>query len=287
MTNVTRIYELVDQLQSAEHRVTAAQRAVEADKVARSGSFIARAVDALSTTAAEAALREAATGLERTRKQTRMDARTWIRETARASLISNLVDKDKHEALCFQIERSEVRVARVWAWQRLARDADEKLSRAASMCSNASSMEVLDLVTSSTAISLISSGSTVDAGRSIQSARAAMKRLAKALPNHTEQLDVDVPDDMLDLVIDLTISPLLDVLSWFNIGKLNDARKQCLRAQQAIRPLVRQLNKLERELCTQRDAGRRELRYLEAPYLEAAAEKVPAVLQVPTPKAFA
>lgn len=284
MTDNIQITELVEQLELAERRVASAQLAVAEDKAARSGSLVARLVDAISTTAPEAALSVAERQLECTTKQLRIEARAWIRENARQKLDSNPKDNARHVQLSQEVEGIEIRLARIWGWLNLANDADSKLSTAASMCSSASSMEVFDLCSNNNAISLISAGNTGDANRALQSARAAVKRLARALPNHTDELDVELPNDTLDLVVDLAISPVLDVLSWFNIGTLNNARDDCLRAQQAIRPLLKQLRRLERNLCSQRDAGRQALRSLEAPYIGAAAEQVPAVLDVPIPK---
>ncbi len=96
---------------------------------------------------------------------------------------------------------------------KLAENARELLKTAKDECNSASTTEFLDMVTTSKAISILSAIDTSSASSSLKRAMGALKRLADEMPARQSPIDSNLPDDTLDLFVDLTINPVIDILS--------------------------------------------------------------------------
>lgn len=121
----------------------------------------------------------------------------------------------------------------------LAQTAKSQLRLAASSCSNASTTELWDLFSTNKLISAVSTFSTSSASRNLREAQSALQDLADALEENTEHLGQ--VNDLPDLVMDFIYSPPLDILSFLNMGHLNDAGKACRKAEQQVDKLIHYL----------------------------------------------
>lgn len=124
----------------------------------------------------------------------------------------------------------------------LAQMAKSKLRAAASSCGSASSTELWDSFSSSKLISALSTFNTSSASRSLHEAQSALNDLAEALGNTSENLRQ--VSDFMDLAVDFIYNPSLDILSFLNMGRLNEAAKSCRKAEQQVDQLI---FRLERE----------------------------------------
>lgn len=287
MQHATDIHELAAQVQAAQRHADTARRVVEADKQGRAGSLMARLVDALTTTQPEAVLNDAEARLAAATDKGKKAAHAWIIATAGQRLADQPTDAGRHREQTQRLERVLSRARQVQQWLELAQAADSQLSVAHRACESASTTELLDLVSKNKAISALSYMDTSSASDAVKRAGRAVKELAEALPKRAEQAEIEQPDDLLDLVVDLAFDPGFDVLSWLNMGRLDDAAHQCRQAAEKLRPLLNRLHKLAGEAQARAEQERATLRSIEAPYLEAAAAEVPDVLRVPTPAGFA
>ncbi|MCW5223348.1 hypothetical protein D5041_06980 [Verminephrobacter aporrectodeae subsp. tuberculatae] len=227
MQQVTDLHELAAQLQAAQRDVDSARSVVAHDKQERAGSLAARLVDALTTTQPEAVLNAAQARLAEVTQKGRAAAREWIVETACQRLAEQAADAGQHRDQGQRLECVQARAGQVRRWLELAQEADSRLSDARRACESASTTELLDAVSKSKAISVLSCMSTSSAADLIMRAGQAVRALAEALPKHAEQASMDLPGDLCDLVVDLVFNPGFDVLSWFNVMRLGDAARQC------------------------------------------------------------
>ena len=267
MQEAVDLHELAAKVRAAQRHVETARTAVATDKQERAGSLRARLVDALTTTQPEAALADAEAGLAAATKKGKEAARAWIIGTARQSLAQKNAESAQHQEQAQKLERVKSRAAQVRRWLKLAREADSHLSAARSACSSASTTELLDFVSTNKAVSALSYMDTSSAADAVKSAGRAVQALAEALPKRAEHAEICEPDDLLDLVVDLAFDPGFDVLSLFNMSRLDDAARQCGQAANKLRPLLERLRKLADDAQAKADQERAALRGIKAPYL--------------------
>lgn len=106
------------------------------------------------------------------------------------------------------------------------------VDEAISSVTSAQGMETMDLVSKSTAISLMSTGSNAVASGDIEEVREALPAFQKAVQKYNAgmnsvkgvQLDTDIQDG-LDLAFDLAMDGF-DFMSAFTLSKLNDAQEE-------------------------------------------------------------
>lgn len=281
------LHDLAAEVRAALEAVTQARTALAGDKLQRSGSLVARLVDVLTTTPPEKVLVEAEGRLGTAREAGWSAARAWILATATARLAAQPAEAQRHREQTLRLARAQRRAGHAQRWHRLARDAEDGLSAARQACSSACDSEYLDLLTTSKTISAVSALATSKARDAIGRARRAVQALSDAFPKRSAQPDIEQPDDLLDLVIDLSFEWSFDVGSLFNIDKLDTAAIQCEQAADRLRPLVVRLARLAVDTKARAEQDAAALRAIEAPFIEAAAAEVPELLRVPVPAGFA
>lgn len=273
-----------DLIATATGDLSRAQQALRDDKNRRQSSLRGRFVDWLTSTPAEKDVEDKTERLAAISANASKAAQQWIVTEARAGLQSSTEDTRRHSEQSQRIENARKRQDRARRLLDLARTADEKLGEARSDCESASTTELLDLVSTNKALSILSTFETSDAADSVKEATAALKALKEALPKRAEATEFDMPDDLLDLVVDLAIAPVFDILSFFNMQRLDKAAEQCREASEKLAPLLARLQKLHDETAARVTAEQTALRAIEAPYLQAAAALVPPSIRVQVPK---
>lgn len=167
---------------------------------------------------------------------------------------------------------------------KLAENARELLKTAKDECNSASTTEFLDMVTTSKAISILSAIDTSSASSSLKRAMGALKRLADEMPARQSPIDSNLPDDMLDLFVDLTINPVIDILSWLNIEKLDNAEVQCSKALKKLQTLLGQLG-AEHDLRTKDYQSQLDtLKRIEQPYIKKVMRHIPENMKFKEPE---
>lgn len=277
------LHRWVKTVSDAATALADAQMATHQDKARRQHSLLARLYDWVFPTRAERQEASAASILEAAKAKGQRAASDWIRSTALHCLNENGADSCRRTALLSRIGDLRQRQGQAAAWLELSQDAIRKLSAAASDCESASSTELIDLVTTNKTISLLSSLETSSAADSVRSANAAVRALSKALPKRGSASEVEEPSDFLDLAIDIAIEPSFDVLSWLNMGKLDEAANECRRLAEQLSPNHERLELLGKESQARLDDAICVLSTIELPYLTAAAEHVPALIKCAVP----
>jgi len=166
----------------------------------------------------------------------------------------------------------------------LVDEAHRKLVDADRACSNAATTEGFDMMTTSHAVSLMSSAETSRAGHAIQEAKRALQRLSEAVPIKTGFMALIQPDDFFDLVVDFAVSPAFDFLSFSNMTQLQRASEECREAAKELDPLREQVRKALAQSETVYQAAASSLFDIEKPYLEDAAALVPREIAMTLPK---
>lgn len=279
----TELLGWADRIRAAAQNLEEAKRSMEEDKQRRQNSLWARFVDLLTTTPAEKAVEHERSQLTAAMTSAGRAAEKWICAEARSSLQRSPADAQRHRAQVQRTVNAQERLNRVQPLLSLAETAHDKLDLARRDCESASNVEMLDLVTTNKAVSVWSSMETSSAADSIESARSAVRALANALPKRSEAVSIEAPDDMLDLFVDIVFQPAIDVLSWFNMGRLDDAARQCRNAAEKLSPLLSQLKTLRAKTAARLTAENDALRALEVPYLQAAAALVPGEIRFNVP----
>ncbi|EMP3151670.1 hypothetical protein WDX82_005127 [Salmonella enterica] len=272
-----------DLIATATGDLSRAQQALRDDKNRRQSSLRGRFVDWLTSTPAEKDVEDKTERLAAISANASKAAQQWIVNEARAGLQSSAEDMRRHTEQGQRIENARKRQERAGRLLDLAQTADEKLAEARSDCESASTTELLDLVSTNKALSVLSTFETSDAADSVKEAAAALKALSEALPKRSAAAEFDMPDDFLDLVVDLAIAPVFDILSFFNMQRLDKAASQCREASEKLAPLLARLQKLHHETLLRVSAEEAALRVIEAPYLQAAAALVPPTIRVQVP----
>lgn len=265
----------VDDLNEAIRAEADALRKLDADKLRRKGSFWAKLRDWLGTTPAEAEVMQVQTLLAEVKERGRAAACRWMLSEARA-LLDAAGEGDSYAVQKRRLECAQARAERVRRWRDLACTAKWRVSEAQEACSSASSMEMFDLLSKSKMISAVSSFSTSAAADALREADRALKSLSEALPKQQREDALGEVDDAIDLIVDLAIAPGLDVLSWFNMGKLNDAAEKCAEVQDQLRTLLKRLDDVENQVRSRVEQEADALHEIARPFLAQAAAKVPA-----------
>lgn len=280
----TELQELADEIVKATRNLEEAKRSLKQDKQLRQTSIWARFVDFFTTTQDEVAVENASKRLASVMATAGKVAEQWICAEARSCLLRSSVDASRHSAQVQRTADALLRHNRVLPILRLAETAHSQLDLARRDCDSASSIEMLDLISKNKAVSVWSSMETSSAAESIGKASRAVKALVEALPQRAEVASIDAPSDLLDLFVDIAFQPAFDILSWFNMGRLDDAARQCMKASEKLDPLLSQLTKLSTNTASRLSTEAEALRSIEAPYLQAAAALVPGVIQFKVPK---
>lgn len=267
----------------ARRQLESARNAVDKDKQQRTGSLVAKIVDALSTTRAEGDLIRAEEIYEGALNRGKQAAYQWVIATASQSLAAHPEDAIKHSEQKRVLESLQARFEKVHHLLGLAQDADRQLASAQSYCSSASTMELLDIASTNAAFTVLSHMETSDAADRVECANKAVRRLAEALPKRVQHSVIDQPDDLLDFIFDMTVSPSFDVFSLFNLSDLEDAESQCSEMADKLKPLLEKLRDLNLDMEKKIEDEMQALRNIEKPYIEAATAKVPCELDVLTP----
>lgn len=286
MQNSHEIQTWVDQIAIATSDLSRAQQALRDDKHRRQSSLRARFVDFLTDTQAEKDVQDKTERLAAISAKASKNARQWIINAAIAGLQSSKEDMCRHAEQLQRIDNAKNRHNRASRLLDLAQTAHNKLEEARDDCESASTTEMLDLVSKNKALSLLSAFETSDAAETVKEATAALKALSQALPKRANATEFDIPDDFLDLVLDLSIDPAFDILSFFNMQSLDKAASQCREASKKLAPLLSRLQKLNDETAARVTAEQATLHAIEAPYLHTAAAHVPQVIRVQVPSSL-
>jgi hypothetical protein len=103
------------------------------------------------------------------------------------------------------------------------------------------------------------------------------------MPDRQYELGAKVPDDHLDLILDLSGFPI-DFLSWKNMGALNKANEMCTEASARISKVIDELVKIEALCRKTHEEEEAILAEIDRPYLLAAIQEVPQSIHFAIPK---
>jgi len=282
----TELLESASVVHKANAALATAQQAVREDKARRKSSRWSRLVDWLFNTRVEVQLAEAHARLSRAKSNGNQAARQWMIEAAKHELARNPADSQLHTAQSGRVSSTYERSQKLGHWFQLAEEAYSALQSATSACRSASSMEMLDLLTTNKGIAVASSWETENAARSIRNANQKVQDLSAALPRRSAATEIDQPSDFLDLIVDLAFEPSFDILSWFNMSRLDDAARDCQRVAEQIEPLREKLRSAHSNATITHRSEVQRLRSIEAPYLAQAAVKVPDLIRCSPPNGF-
>lgn len=266
-------------LDAAQRELAAAKDLLSADKQRRKASLSARLGDWLTTTPSERAVAEAEERLSEITREAQAAAQNWVSRTANTMMKAAADQGARHHEQTQRECRAKARLEKVRRWLDLARTALDRLRNARSACESASSSEVLDAITTNKAFSALSYLSTTDAAEAIKAAERAVQTLVQALPKRVETGAIELPEDLLDLAVDLVFELDFDIVSWLNIGRLDEAAQACEESARKLRPLVAQLEELAADAQVRCDQESSAVRAIEAPYLERASALVPNALR--------
>lgn len=283
MHNKHEIQALADQITSATNDLSKAQQALRDDKKRRQSSLRGMFVDWLTSTPAEKEVQDKEERLSTISAEASKTARKLIISEAVSGLQSSPEDMRLHAEQCQRLNNANKRQERIRRLLDLARAAHNKLEEASSDCESASTTELLDLASTNKALSLLSTFETSDAADSVKEATAALKALSQALPKRAEATEFDMPDDFLDLAVDLALAPTFDIFSFFNMQSLDKAASQCREASKKLAPLLSHLQNLHAETAARVTTEQAALHAIEAPYLHAAAALIPPTIRVQVP----
>ncbi len=272
-----------EKLRTASLALSIAQQRVRADKEARKHSFWARFADLLLQSKAKKTEELAAAELAHVLAQAKTFAGQWVVSTAKTALAGCEADYARYLAQRERVATATKRYNQTDKWHGLAQDAHNHLLRAADDCSSASTTEMIDLFSSNKAVSVISSFNTSSAADSVRRATRALQALSEALPKRASSESFAEPDDLFDLLVDLAIAPSLDIFSWINMGKLDDAADQCRKAAEKVEATLNKLNESVSRAAANREAEQQQLSQIAAPYIQAAAKQVPSNFGVQGP----
>ena len=277
--------ELADRHASSERALADAERALRNDKLSRRGSLFGRLVDLVTDTAAEEAAANACAAVESTRAEIARAVDVLLGEAASLLMSGNAAVAADRASLAEAARNASDRHKETCAVLRLGRTAHTRLDEAASACSSASSMEIMDAVSSNKGISLMSTVSTSTAREKLRAAKEALEALRaegsrKPVPSGTGS----IPDDTTDLIIDFLFDLPFDVVSILNIGKLDHAAGECRRCMAQLEPSIRKLEEEEARLSEVAEEAAFALMSADLPYLREAAELVPRDIRYAVPE---
>lgn len=211
-------------------------------------------------------------------------ATKWVEATAGTALARSLLDAERHADRAYRRDIALVELQRVRGFMHLVDEAHRKLVEAERTSSNAATTEGFDLMTTSRAVSLMSSAETSRAGHAIQEAKQAIQALSNGVPTKMGVMELTLHEDLFDLVVDFAVSPAFDFLSFSNMTQLQRASEQCREAAKELDPLRDQVRKALAQSETVYQAAASSLFDIEKPYLEDAAALVPREIAMTLPK---
>lgn len=155
----------------------------------------------------------------------------------------------------------------------MAAKAESDLEEAISALSSASTMEVMDAVSSNKAIAMMSHSQNQAASDAVETAQ----RSVDALKAETDRVGADLSgiDDTLDLILDLAFDGVFDFMSFVNIGRIDAARRQCEQALAAVRQERLRLHGLMQRAQDDERPFREAVDATTSPHLAAAAARLP------------
>ncbi|MDP9897387.1 hypothetical protein J2W32_006456 [Variovorax boronicumulans] len=263
-----------------------AKRALADEQKRRKPSFLTWARGLFLQTPAEKAVQLSEAAHATAKTEGMVAARQWVIDSARGKLAATTGINEKHMRQTERCSRARVRVEQAQGWEQVAKEAHRRLREAEAACNGASTTELIDAVSTSKTVSLLSYVDTSDAASSIQRASSGVKALVAALPKRTTQLGVNEPDDLFDLTIDLLMDPSFDLFSWSNMDRLDTAARECGQAAAKLQPLLNQLRVLTQKTEARLVEENAALADLEAPFLEEAMREVPIQIRTLTPPSF-
>ncbi|WP_404995396.1 hypothetical protein [Cupriavidus pauculus] len=271
----------LQRLAAAEAARDTARQAVAEDRRQRT-TLRAKLWACLAGTRAEAELRKADDHMAALTDDAHAAVRLWVNDTAAAWIEQEA--PEPHGSQLRRVAAVGARFEQLQSWQALARSAVQALERAESHCRSASTSEFFDAISKSKVMSVMSSLDTSAARNAVATARSATQALQQALPKRGATAQLDLPDDTLDLIVDVCLDPGFDILSLFNMAALDKSAAQCNRLRHVLSPLVARLDQLTTAAhqVAQRETAR--LQAIQAPFLQRAAELVPAPIRLPAPK---
>lgn len=155
----------------------------------------------------------------------------------------------------------------------MAAKAESDLEEAISALSSASTMEVMDAVSSNKAIAMMSHSQNQTASDAVEKAQGSVD----ALKAETDRVGADLSgiDDTLDLILDLAFDGAFDFMSFVNIGRIDAAKRQCEQAIAAVRQERLRLHGLMQRAQDDERPFRDAVDATTAPHLAAATAKLP------------
>ncbi len=267
-----------DLIASAEHDFAQAEQVRLIAEQRRANSLRGRLLGWLGATPVAQPQTVEAVRLRDTRSAAKTAAEAWVRRQLDLGLSKDLAFSEQHATLVLRRDEALARWNLVRPIRRLAYEARYKLDRAADACSNAASMEAFDAMSSSAAISLMSTAETSGARSALREAQQAVQDLSDAIPKKVAYVALVISDDLLDLVLDLAVEPDFDFLSWSNMTQLQDVAEQCRQTWERLGPLHDRIRDMERTLEQKFQQAERALYALEEPLLKAAVQEVPPVI---------
>lgn len=157
---------------------------------------------------------------------------------------------------------------------RCATDALIALDRALEAIESATTYETLDLVSNNTGISAVSTIASSEAADRVGEARASIERLSQATRSGIDQ-ELLEPDDVFDLVLDMTLGDMFDFMSLFMLGKLSDAKTRCEEARQRVVATETRLATTLASAHSEAQVVRDEVAAVKKPYRDAALREMP------------
>lgn len=188
----------------------------------------------------------------------------------------------QHQVTCWK--EAQIKYKESGRLLKLAENAREKLKTARNDCNSASSLELLDMFTTNKVVSVFSAMDTSSASSSLKKAMSALKQLADEMPDLKSSIDVCLPDDTLDLIVDLTLNPAIDILSWFNVSKLDNAEEQCSKALKKLQKLLGQLGEVHDLRTKEYQSQLETLKTTEKPYIRKVMRRIPENMKFKEPE---
>ncbi len=282
----SELTELEKKLISAEDAVISARAIRENEllsvQLARSKPFLSRIYEWFSspkTTSAQIALRDAEAKLTVAKVSAYRASQQWVRLSADYRLANNAIDTQECQRLQASLENTKKRKEKVLRLKELAGTTHRCFIKALADSKSASDMEFIDLVSTNTGISFLSTMETEDAASSLRQAMKSLRDLTEAMPKRASHQDIEIPDDWLDMAFDLGFAPFFDFLSWNNMEKLDTAASKCEQVIEEIEPLLNKLDKIIQCLSANIDNDTAAIKAIEKPHIEAAIADLPLKLR--------
>lgn len=225
MTNIS-LQTIEEKLLHAQRQLKIAENAVEADKAKRTG-FFSQLVDFVIDTRVEKEHKQEQEKFEAVAAECKAQTLAWIdRQTVELiqaspsdnTLWSDLRDRRQNlEAILVPISKTEEQ----------GRSALIALDDAAVKCNTAWWSEMGDRLSSNKLMSLASSMDTNSAKNAVHHAYGLTQTFQQSINEQKTQGGNHFNLEMADLLIDMTLAPVIDFVSMANMNKLDAAEREC------------------------------------------------------------